>query len=222
MVKLWFCRAKLGRIPLELSPTETIGQVKSRLPGDKSSGSETLIFFKGSRLADTSKIGELGLQDNDQLILLQSRTSTVQQLKPSPIPLPLIAPAPVPQATAPLPANMQQMISQITEAFASSVTQPAPQPILPNFFGPPIVPPIIPSYIPPPVAAAPPRTPTHIPEENLQMLISMGFPEGRCRKALLLNRLDVSAATDWLIEHIEDPEADTPLTQQELSRLGLH
>jgi hypothetical protein len=218
MVKVWFCRAKLGSVPLEVSPTETVGQVKSRLPGDKSSGTETLLFFKGTRLVDTSKISELALQDNDQLILLQTKANTVAQLTPGPIPIPPIVPAGLllpPAPAAPLPVNMQQMISSITEAFASSVQPPT---TLPNFFGssPLVLSPATPPYIPPPA-----RGPVQIPEEGLQMLMSMGFSEGRCRKALLLNRLDISAATDWLIEHIEDPEVDTPLTQQDLSRLGL-
>jgi uncharacterized UBP type Zn finger protein len=48
----------------------------------------------------------------------------------------------------------------------------------------------------------------------------MGFPEARSRKALLLNRNSIEAAMEWLLEHGEDPAADTPLTEAQLRALA--
>eukprot|EP01098_Paradermamoeba_levis_P012038 TRINITY_DN51_c0_g1_i1.p1 TRINITY_DN51_c0_g1~~TRINITY_DN51_c0_g1_i1.p1 ORF type:complete len:205 (+),score=39.48 TRINITY_DN51_c0_g1_i1:429-1043(+) len=47
--------------------------------------------------------------------------------------------------------------------------------------------------------------------EALQKLVDMGFPEERCKKALLLNRMNPNLAMEWLLEHHEDPDVDTPL-----------
>ncbi|XP_028666031.1 ubiquitin-associated domain-containing protein 1 [Erpetoichthys calabaricus] len=48
----------------------------------------------------------------------------------------------------------------------------------------------------------------------LHQLTEMGFPESRAVKALRLNRMSVTQAMEWLIEHAEDPTADTPLPGQ--------
>lgn len=39
----------------------------------------------------------------------------------------------------------------------------------------------------------------------------MGFPLIRCQKALLANPGNVDAAVQWLFEHMEDPDIDSPL-----------
>lgn len=48
----------------------------------------------------------------------------------------------------------------------------------------------------------------------------MGFPEARSRKALLLRRNSLEAAMEWLLEHGEDPNADTPLSEAQLRALA--
>ena len=49
--------------------------------------------------------------------------------------------------------------------------------------------------------------------EFCQSLMEMGFPEYRCKKALLLTGNDsVEHGIQWLTEHVEDPLADAPLT----------
>ncbi|KAJ3187919.1 hypothetical protein HDU85_006312 [Gaertneriomyces sp. JEL0708] len=46
----------------------------------------------------------------------------------------------------------------------------------------------------------------------LQQLMSMGFPEIRCRKALLATGNNgAEVAMNWLFEHMDDPDIDTPL-----------
>jgi ubiquitin carboxyl-terminal hydrolase 5/13 len=45
----------------------------------------------------------------------------------------------------------------------------------------------------------------------LDQLTSMGFPEIRCKKALLAVPGDVEGAMNWLFQHMDDPDIDAPL-----------
>lgn len=56
-----------------------------------------------------------------------------------------------------------------------------------------------------------------VDEAALQQLTEMGFPESRAIKALRLNHMSVTQAMEWLIEHVDDPSVDTPLSGQESS-----
>lgn len=56
-----------------------------------------------------------------------------------------------------------------------------------------------------------------VDETALQQLTEMGFREGRAIKALRLNHMSVTQAMEWLIEHVDDPSADTPLPGQDCS-----
>jgi len=58
-----------------------------------------------------------------------------------------------------------------------------------------------------------------LPEVELQTLRSMGFPEWRCRKALLLNYFDADAALEWLLLHSSDPHADDQFTEEEAAQI---
>eukprot|EP01080_Neovahlkampfia_damariscottae_P009335 gene9335-1422_t len=51
-----------------------------------------------------------------------------------------------------------------------------------------------------------------IDELKIASLVSMGFSEHRSKKALILNRLDLNYAMDWLLAHIDDPYIDAELT----------
>lgn len=53
----------------------------------------------------------------------------------------------------------------------------------------------------------------------LQQLKDMGFPDARCRKALLLNEMSFEAALDWILVHIEDADIDEPLSDEQLRRV---
>lgn len=49
-------------------------------------------------------------------------------------------------------------------------------------------------------------------EMALEMLMSMGFPKVRCEKALhATGNSEVDMAAAWLMEHMDDPDIDTPL-----------
>lgn len=45
----------------------------------------------------------------------------------------------------------------------------------------------------------------------LGQLTIMGFPEIRCKKALLAVPGDVEGAMNWLFQHMDDPDIDAPL-----------
>ncbi|KAK0556594.1 ubiquitin C-terminal hydrolase Ubp14 [Tilletia horrida] len=54
-----------------------------------------------------------------------------------------------------------------------------------------------------------------INEEALASLLSFGFPEIRCKRALLAtgNAANPEIALNWLMEHMEDPDIDAPLRE---------
>ncbi|XP_069119514.1 ubiquitin-associated domain-containing protein 1-like [Argopecten irradians] len=47
-----------------------------------------------------------------------------------------------------------------------------------------------------------------IDQVSLKKLTEMGFPEGRAKKALLLNKMSVTESMEWLIQHESDPGID--------------
>lgn len=63
-----------------------------------------------------------------------------------------------------------------------------------------------------------------LPEANptrLQQLVEMGFSEALARKALILRHNNLDLAMDWVLEHQDDPEAETPLTESQLRRIAI-
>ena len=63
-----------------------------------------------------------------------------------------------------------------------------------------------------------------VPEANpsrLQQLVEMGFSEAIASKALILRHNNLDAAMDWILEHQDDPEAETPLTESQLQRIAI-
>jgi len=59
-------------------------------------------------------------------------------------------------------------------------------------------------------------------EEALASLISFGFPEIRCKRALLAagNGASAEVALNWLMEHMEDADIDDPLPETTASSAG--
>ena len=55
--------------------------------------------------------------------------------------------------------------------------------------------------------------------ELLGPLMEMGFPEDRCKKALLITGNDsVEHGIQWLTDHVEDPLADAPMTISQVKK----
>ncbi|KAJ8300581.1 hypothetical protein KUTeg_022100, partial [Tegillarca granosa] len=55
------------------------------------------------------------------------------------------------------------------------------------------------------------KSETKIDESSLKQLTDMGFSELRAKKALILNKMSVMMAMDWLIQHESDPDIDTSI-----------
>lgn len=55
-----------------------------------------------------------------------------------------------------------------------------------------------------------------IDEAALKQLTDMGFPQSRARKALILNKMALTGAMDWLFQNENDPDVDTPLPEMEV------
>jgi len=94
-----------------------------------------------------------------------------------------------------------------------------------SFFGFPVTQQVQPqTTTPPPPTPQPVALPQSIDEIQidaslLQQLQDMGFPENRAKKALVLSRMNVQIAMEWLLEHMDDPHVDDPLTPQQLGIL---
>jgi hypothetical protein len=56
-------------------------------------------------------------------------------------------------------------------------------------------------------------------QEKLALLMAMGFPEWRFRKALFITLFDTEAAINWLLQHANDPTIDDPLTDEQTGLL---
>jgi hypothetical protein len=112
-----------------------------------------------------------------------------------------------------------------TPAPTTTATTPAPTPIFP---------------FPVPMATSPTTTPTiptmptaptptggevepqlpPLPPEQVQLLVEVGFPEERVKKALYLCKMNAEAAMEWLLMHSEDPDVDEPFTPAQKRQLA--
>eukprot|EP00038_Savillea_parva_P010660 m.191812 g.191812 ORF g.191812 m.191812 type:complete len:367 (-) comp18460_c0_seq1:46-1146(-) len=57
-----------------------------------------------------------------------------------------------------------------------------------------------------------------VDEHSLKFMMDMGFPEMRSKKALVLNRMDLEQAMEWLLQHNEDDDIDEPLVVPKVQR----
>jgi uncharacterized UBP type Zn finger protein len=61
-----------------------------------------------------------------------------------------------------------------------------------------------------------------IPEPSaggIAQLAEMGFSEALASKALLLCRNNVDAALEWVLQHMEDEDAEEPPSEQQLRQV---
>lgn len=57
----------------------------------------------------------------------------------------------------------------------------------------------------PPAQPAAPAAEVVVDPALIQQLVDMGFPQNRARKALILSRLNLQRAMEWILEHENDP-----------------
>ena len=50
-----------------------------------------------------------------------------------------------------------------------------------------------------------------VPQDLLDQMMSMGFPEKKCKKALLSCDNNLERASDWLFSHMDDEVSDSEM-----------
>jgi hypothetical protein len=227
-MKFWVKPVKEPRFALEINRIDQIEDVKAAI--ERARGFEAKsqkLVWRGRVLEDTATLEELNLHENDHLILLVSLVKEEEELSGLPFDAPFLAPAQTP-APAPTPTpipnsgqqlDLQRMVMELASAFTAGGGSP-PVPVglsqPPASATPPIGSPFAvgsPNFRPiDPVLPEP--DPAH-----LQMLTDMGFPTERAKKALWICRMDLEAATEWLLGHSDDPDVDDPLTSEQKRQL---
>ncbi|WAR30502.1 UBAC1-like protein [Mya arenaria] len=56
--------------------------------------------------------------------------------------------------------------------------------------------------------------PERVDEDSVRQLTDMGFSASRARKALSVNKMSVMSAMEWLLQHSEDSDIDSPAEDQ--------
>jgi hypothetical protein len=64
------------------------------------------------------------------------------------------------------------------------------------------------------------QLPSMVTPDMLQILLDMGFSIAAGTKALILNMLNTELAAQWLIENIENPDLETPLTAAQMREIA--
>lgn len=57
------------------------------------------------------------------------------------------------------------------------------------------------------------------PADRITQLTDMGFSDSLARNALLLQRSNVEAALEWLLEHGDEPAAADPIPEERLRQV---
>ena len=61
----------------------------------------------------------------------------------------------------------------------------------------------------------------NVDQDSLENLVSIGFPEVACKKALILTNGNCEEALEWMLQHSGDEDFNQPITQRQLRGLGL-
>eukprot|EP01098_Paradermamoeba_levis_P012039 TRINITY_DN51_c0_g1_i2.p1 TRINITY_DN51_c0_g1~~TRINITY_DN51_c0_g1_i2.p1 ORF type:complete len:228 (+),score=55.22 TRINITY_DN51_c0_g1_i2:82-765(+) len=179
---------------VEVEKSDSIDQVKQLISKQFPSPQSQKLLFNGKLLINGT-VEENGLHEGDSVLLVLGRNPLPQPpLDDTPAPtkrsiLAATSSKPLPPENAPAGksvSGLRDLMNTLWSGISgASGVSPAPtgnQPTQPE-----------------------------VNPEALQKLVDMGFPEERCKKALLLNRMNPNLAMEWLLEHHEDPDVDTPL-----------
>uniref|UniRef100_A0A7S4HJX2 Uncharacterized protein n=1 Tax=Vannella robusta TaxID=1487602 RepID=A0A7S4HJX2_9EUKA len=178
-----------------LSPGDSIkdlrGKVEAKWPQELNSCNFSFVFA-GCVLKDSASIESVGLSPTDHIVVLYSK-------KPQP------KPATQPQVNPEIQNIMDSFMQNVPNVQVNAGAPREPE----------AAPAANPSTVQPTV------TPEAVEQAKnlLQILLDAGFPRERSKKALLMNGMDPNAAIEWLLTHMDDPNIDVPLTQQELNQL---
>jgi len=217
-MRLWVVSLIHGRFPIETSEVETVADVKKFTKKWLTDNGVLVpktqqISYKGALLKDVTALTSLGTTEGDHLLFLYDLKTIPDEPQ-------------VEQTTdiSVTPFTMDAFVQDIVSALRHSQpnqdristqenSQTSPQPQTPQT---PQTPqqPVQPSQ---PAQETEQEEPEQEPEQegsdlHLASLVSMGFPESRSRRALLINGMNVEAALNWLLENADAP--DPPSTQE--------
>eukprot|EP01102_Stenamoeba_stenopodia_P023301 TRINITY_DN9995_c0_g1_i2.p1 TRINITY_DN9995_c0_g1~~TRINITY_DN9995_c0_g1_i2.p1 ORF type:complete len:375 (-),score=84.91 TRINITY_DN9995_c0_g1_i2:28-1152(-) len=236
-----------------IEPDESIVALKTRILDQilakESASTESERFFnirlvhKGKTLADSTNIGESGVNDGDFVVVIPSRKMQPPEPESTPIPTAQSILAATQMNTSGSDTNLsasgeratdpQQLQAQLQDLLATLVGFSTVEGASEQRDRAAVV------AAAAALAAAssgnlnqaPPRTNSTSDASNapatlevdpgaVQQLTDMGFAEEHAKKALLLNRLNTELAMEWLLEHSEDPDIDQPISEEQMRQLA--
>lgn len=200
MIKVHAKTAAGAAVDVDVHAEDTFTSLRTTLAHATRIAPELLrIIHKGQLLVPGMRVADLNLRDGDVLVVLKGRT------KPEPP-----APDPTPE---PDPVTIRQAIAQRKGVDESEVEEEEDpddkvplQELLNSFFGNFFAQPPTGAAFAPVLPPAAPAANVEPPAEAVAQLTEMGFTEAQARRALRLNRMSIPQATDWLLEHADDPE----------------
>jgi len=210
---------------IEVSPSDSIESIKKSINSQTQIPIESQkIIFGTNLLRDEQKLEDYSISEKDILVLLQKRSpkpvSVGKDLTPVPTKSIILEytsygktikpmkPASTPtNAISQLRNQLQDLMGSLVGLGANSgptTNEPTNAPAEEETEGEEEQGPIT----------------VEVDADALKHLQEMGFPEGRSKKALLLNRMNPALAMEWLLEHDGDADIDEPLNPQQLRQFS--
>lgn len=180
---------KSEQFPLEIDPTQTVGEIKQKIQEEQKIAVETQkLVCVGKVMQDDKTIEEYQLKEGGFLVLMTMKPKVKKEKKPEPT----STPAAQPSTT---PATGGGMGSAPAQPAPTATTTPPPAP----------TPPAQPSQATQPAASEGSGIMRGEElEKTLQEMQSMGFPRDECMRALRAAFYDPNRAVDYLLNGIPE------------------
>jgi hypothetical protein len=212
MMKILVSSVSVGQFEVNCTPNTKVEKLKEEivqlvnkkgveLPQDNN------LIFKG-KLMDCSKtISELGIADNDPILLLYNLKLAIKLVQSEPEKIDVVGKIEI----LPEEPKKEEKIENLEPA--KVVQEPIPELAESNFSAEQLERIAM-------VASQIDWNEFPMPNpEDLERLMETGFSKWRCQKALLLNRFDAEAALDWLCSNLDDPTIDDPISTLKLAQI---
>jgi hypothetical protein len=212
MMKILVSSVSVGQFEVNCTPNTKVEKLKEeivQLVNKKGVElpQENNLIFKG-KLMDCSKtISELGIADNDPILLLYNLKLAIKLVQSEPEKIDVVGKIEI----LPEEPKKEEKIENLEPA--KVVQEPIPELAEANFSAEQLERIAM-------VASQIDWNEFPMPNpEDLERLMETGFSKWRCQKALLLNRFDPEAALDWLCCNLDDPTIDDPISTIKLAQI---
>jgi hypothetical protein len=212
MMKILVSSVSVGQFEVNCTPNTKVDKLKEeivQLVNKKGVElpQENNLIFKG-KLMDCSKtISELGIADNDPILLLYNLKLAIKLVQSEPEKIDVVGKIEI----QPEEPKKEEKIENLEPA--KVVQEPIPELAESNFSAEQLERIAM-------VASQIDWNEFPMPNpEDLERLMETGFSKWRCQKALLLNRFDAEAALDWLCSNLDDPTIDDPISTLKLAQI---